>query len=140
MRTGARTPGVVDARGWCDGRCCETFWIASGEGRMTTAEVVAQQASANRFDLGHIVMLAIPFREEVLDGRAYGVFQCREFDEQTFRCKAYASRPFECREFPGRGRCVYCGFSVAKRRRAVKRMIRETIAEQRLRRISGAKG
>lgn len=99
--------------------------------RPTIAEVAARVAENRPFDLGHLWLLAIPYRDVTEHGATYGVFGCREFDHATRRCKAYRQRPFECREHPGRFACSWCGFSLAKRRRAAKRLIRDLIQQRR---------
>jgi Fe-S-cluster containining protein len=46
------------------------------------------------------------------------------------RCTVYAERPDTCRSFPGRGHvCSFCGFSLAKQRRATRRQIRRWIED-----------
>lgn len=123
---------VVDTGGWCTGECCDGFVLTIEGRRPTTAEVLATQAENRPFDLGHLWMIAIPYRDETVNGKTYGVFGCPEFDRTTRRCRSYRRRPFECREYPGRAVCRLCGFSMAKRRRAAKRVIRELVSARRI--------
>jgi Fe-S-cluster containining protein len=107
----------------CTGACCERFTLSSG-GRWFTLEDVARwQREGTAIGL---IALVVGLEEETAPtGERFGWFTCRAWDPQGRRCLEYDGRPTTCRRFPERRVCSHCGFSVQKRRRSVRRLVRE---------------
>lgn len=127
---------MSEATGWCTGACCTAFTLYAGTALpMSLDDVLDQTQRILDSDRGMTPQNALVFyARPVVSKDEHPRFRCEHLTDARL-CRIYATRPDTCRDFPSnQGEpCRSCGFSVAKRRRRTRRMIREAARVSRLR-------
>lgn len=88
----------------CNGRCCESFPMVNGTGRMTLHAIKRMQEIPGASDYDKYVDMLLVVNPN--DGG--DLFTCRYHDPVTKRCTDYAGRPVLCSSYPYSRACSHC--------------------------------